>query len=207
MRGQRQRDLSSDLAPGVAAALSFLAMAALLGWTWPAFAVSALLSVAVYYGVRLILPQRQTAEEAPALSTAELLGQLQRMGRQLSEVGNQSAGRRVQAICETADALLRYGEAHPDRAADSLFMVRQYLELTRLGVQTALASGSVAGEAARQSRQQLSELLDMVLDRFTSLHERLLAEDDAALAGELKVLTKTLEELDKVYLVQGENKP
>jgi hypothetical protein len=207
VKGQRQRDLSSDLAPGAVAALSFLAIGALLGWTWPGLALSAFLSVAVYYGIRLALPQKRTAEEAPALSTAELLGQLQRIGRQLSEVGNQSAGHRIQAICEQADALLRYGDAHPDRAADSLIMVRQYLELTRLGGQTALASGNVAGEAGRQSRQQLSALLDMVLDRFTSLHERLLAEDDAALAGELKVLTKTLEELDKVYLVQGEEKP
>lgn len=187
-----------DLVPGMAGVIAFLAVLALLGsgWLW----LSALLAVGTYLGVRWILPSPRKAgevvEEKP-VTTREVLSQVAELSRCVPDAGLQ---RRLRGICDQADSLLRYFDAHPERADESLFVIRQYLQLARTGVQRFVDAGRYAGPSARQSIQNMNELLEQVSSRFGHLQDRLAEEDDASLAGELKVLTQTLKELDTVYM-------
>lgn len=199
-RPQRHEGMS-DVIPGVLASLAFIVMILLLGPSW--MLASALLAFGVYFGTRFLLPTPAAAPEAtPFVPTQEVLRQVAALAPQ---VGYEEARWRLKAICEKADALLRYADQHPDRSGDSLAIIRQYLELTRTGVQLFLEANPLSGNQAQQSRARLNELLTNVQERLTQLYEWLNAEEDAALAGRLKALTQTLKELDEVSLTLGQS--
>ncbi len=195
----KRRENASDLIPGLVAAIAFLAMGWLFGLSWLWLGLNVLLSAGVYLGARLLLSS-EPAPEAPPLTTPEVLQAVRDL---IPRLRDRQAQQQLTALCDRADALLRYGAAHPERGGESVFMVRQFLELTQSGVELAIESSYLPANGASESRARLHTLLDSVLNRFTTLHERLLAEDDAALATELKTLTTTLEELDKIYLTAG----
>lgn len=191
-----------DLGPGIAAAGAFLCMFWLLGvpWLW----LSALLSVGVYLGVKWLLPGRApTVEEATATPDAESL--LRVVGDFAPRLPHAALQGRLYDLCRTAEMLLRYCQEHPMRASDSRFVVAQYLEVTRTGVERFLETARFTG-GSEAARQRLEALLDGVATRFQGLYENLVKEDDAALAGELDVLNRTLKDLDEVVLQLREDK-
>lgn len=185
--------------PGVAGAGAFLGMFWLLGapWLW----LSAVLALGVYWGVKWILPAKTPAEEASSPDPRVLLRTLANLIPPLSPPSLQA---KLVDVCEKADLLLRYAEANPVRAADSQFVVTQYLDLTQTGVERYLETARFGRAGAQQSLRSLDELLDGVLVRFNTLYDKLLSEDDAALASELQVLNRTLKDLDEVVVqLQG----
>jgi len=193
-----KREPYADLIPGLVATIAFLGMGWLLGVSliW----LSGLLAIGVYLGIRWLMPAIEAQEEAQPIPARELLKQIRQIQPQIRLADVQQ---RVQGVCDWAGALLDYCDKYPENAAESLFLVRQYLQLTQTGVTLFLETERSSQAAALQSRHKLNELLDSVLERFTRLHEGLVAQDSAALTGELNVLTKTLDELDKVCLTLG----
>lgn len=193
MAQRRAESGRTDLIAGIAAVAAFLAMTGVLGASrvW----LSGGLSVAVYLAVRWLLPTQPEAQEPKRVSAAERLEELRgRMG----VIRDKSAARRAAAVHDRAARLLQYLSSHPLKRAESEFMIGQYLELSLRALELYQATG-VVEDAPQQSLQKLCELLDGVAERFQKLYEKLAEQDDSELAGEIKVLNQTLDDLDKVY--------
>src|SRR5258708_5199255 len=118
---------SNDLIPGLAGAVTFLILFFL---HLTPLAVSILLAIGIYFGVKLLLPAPQAAE-APTQTFAEVLEDVRSLTQQMP---SGSARVRLQNITDISESMARFGAAQPARAGDSLFVVQQYLESLRSGV-------------------------------------------------------------------------
>ena len=191
--------LSGDLAPGLSATAAFLGMHLILGagLLW----LSVLLALAVYAGVRFLLPTTPPAVEPHDVSIEERVARLGELQAKLMEP---DARQRVGAIRSCALSLTDYATKHPEMSVDVLFMARQYLEFSESGISLYLTTVSRARRASRQSLATLIEMLDSVLHRLTRIFEKTQAADDAAVASELRTMTQTLKDLDRVFVSLGE---
>jgi hypothetical protein len=204
--------MKHDLLAGVSAAAAFLVILALLGSLW----LSAGLALAVYVAVRFLSataagagPSRQREAAFPdeepvrAPQPRELVNEIRGLLRRMPDPRLRAE---ADDVCARAAALLDYFAAHPLRAADSQFLVGQYLDLTRTAIERYVAAARFSDGSAGRSAQTLDGFLDEVRGRFAALHERLTGEDDAALAGEIQVLNRTLQDLDEMSLqIRGGN--
>lgn len=192
----QKRDTPSDLIPGFAAAAVFLLLFLLhLTPLW----ASAGLAVGVYFGVKLLLPAPKPQAE-PIVPLPQLLATV---FQQLQTLPPGRARQSLQEIVGLAQAILRYSEAQPVKGSDSLFMVRQCLELARTGVARYLETTRYVPASAQQFQEKLAELLDNIFSTLQHLHSRQVAEETADLSGELTALNRTLKELDQISLSVG----
>ena len=191
--------LPSDIVAGISAVIAFLGMLGIMGvgYLW----LSAILSVGVYAGLRILLPAKTDSMEAPPVSLEERIARLAQLAPQLVQP---DAKRRLSAIMERATTLSAYCANHSDASADVVFMARQYLEFCESGLRLYLVTSNRVENVSRQSVATLNEMLESVLTRLSRILEKTQAADDAAVAIELRSLTKTLQELDRVCLSLGE---
>lgn len=82
--------------------------------------------------------------------------------------------------------------------SEAEFLVQQYLEQTRRGLEMFQSDRPRSSNARSESLQVLLNLLNTVLERFDNLQTTLDSQDDKALASELKLLTQTLNDLDQI---------
>jgi hypothetical protein len=190
----------NDLIPGAAAALGFLGITAVLGF--PYLWLSAVMGAAIYFSVRWLMPiPNSVVSDPPTVPAEQHLAEMRALTFQVSDPDIRL---RITSVCDQGASLLQYFTDHPMKSDESAFLVRQYLELSHSAVQMYIATVRSAASAT-QSREKLEELLDSVQNRFQKLYKRLTSEDDVALAGEIQVLTKTLDDLDKVCnTIRGE---
>jgi hypothetical protein len=191
---------SSDLIPGIAASATLLLMFLLLKFIplW----VGIGLAIGVYIGVKFLLPTPQP-EVIPVESTPAILADVQQLA---GRIPAGSARLQLRNIVDIAEGLLRYGDAHPDQASDSLSVLRQYLDSLRTGIRRYLETLRYTPDSAQQSQQTLSELLETVSDSLKRLHSGLVEKETADLTGDLRALNRTLQEMDRVWLNLGEKK-
>ncbi len=186
----------SDLIAGAAAAASFIAMWGLLGT--PFLWVSAILGIAVYTGIRLAFgAQKQQQEEPQVVDPSDWVIKIRGLEVQFIDP---DIRKRIDALCKEAETLIADLKARPDPSVEGTFLVGQYLEQAYNGLSLFLSRTRGGAEWTEKATEMLGSLLDTILDRFAKLHERVNAQDDAALASEIKVLTDTLNEVDNVTL-------
>lgn len=199
MADNRKSSGSSDLIPGVAGAAALLLLWALHLPLW----LAVLLSIAVYMGVKFVMPAPKPAE-TPVEPTVSILNGVRTLYEQMPAG---SAKIRLRNITDISASLLAYGEAHPEKASESLFVVRQYLESIRTGVRRYLETLRYTPDSAQQSQDTLAELLETVHGSLKHLHSELVEKETADLTGDLRALNRTLQELDKVWLGLGDKRP
>lgn len=183
--------VSSDLISGIAAAACFLGMWALLGTglLW----VSALLSVMVYVGLRLALPSPADSP-APEVAPIDRIHHLGTLASQFSDVDLRAP---IERLCQEAEGLLEDCKGS-DNGIEATFLIGQYLAQAESGLELFLARTKGRADWTREAKQTLSGLLGTIQTRFEALHQRVRDQDDQALASEIKVLTSTLDEVDRV---------
>lgn len=191
---------ASDLIAGIAAAITLLVF--VLALKFIPLPISILLAIGVYFGVKMLQPAPKAEAEAVE-TTQNILAAVQGLAEKMP-VG--SARLRLRNITDISESMLRYGDAHPDKASDSLFVVRQYLESLRTGVSRYLETLRYTPDSAKQSQETLAELLETVYNSLKHLHSELVEKETADLTGDLRSLNRTLQELDKVWLNVGEKK-
>ncbi|MBC8064078.1 MAG: hypothetical protein H7Y17_04560 [Chlorobia bacterium] len=161
--------------------------------------LSAGLAVATYLGVRLLAPPNKPTDRAEEsvddINVIASLGQRLPTGelrKQCTEIGVKAR--------TLLSQLQRSGGS-----VEAEFLIQQYLEQTRKGLELFLGERSRSNLGKTQSLAVLTQLLATVSDRFINLQVSLDSQDDQALAGELKLLTQTLTDLDQfsVTLNQG----
>lgn len=190
---------ASDLIPGIAASVAFLTVFFLHIVPLP---VTILLGIAVYFGVKLLLPAPQALEPVERHEpTTAILSDLLQLSQQ---VPAGSVRVRLRNIGDISESLLRYGDAHPDKAGESLFVLRQYLGSLRTGVSRYLETLRVAPDSAMRSQETLLELLETAHGSLKHLHLELVEKETSDLTGDLRALNKTLQELDKVWVDMGD---
>jgi hypothetical protein len=200
MRRAQQPVGTSDLIPGIAAAAAFLILFFLHVTPLP---ITILLAIGVYIGVKFLLPAPR-AIEAPLETSANVLAEVKDLSERMPAG---SARVRMRNITDISESLLRYGDAHPEQASDSLFVLKQYLESLRIGVRRYLDTLRYTPDSAQQSQDTLSELLETVYKSLKHLHSELVEKETADLTGDLRALNRTLQELDRVWLNPGDKKP
>ena len=199
MADLRKHSGSSDLVPGVAGAVVLLLLFLLHLTPLP---ITILLAIAVYFGVKFVMPEPKPIE-IPIEPTIDILNALRALQVQMP---SGSARVRLRNITDISASLLAYGEGHPDQASDSLFVVRQYLESLRTGVRRFLETLRYTPDSAQQSQDTLAELLETVYGSLKHLHSELVEKETADLTGDLRALNRTLQELDKVWLGLGDKR-
>lgn len=204
MNTPKRSQLQSDILPGAVAAAAFLAMNFAFGMKLEVLplAVSAGLSLVVYFAVKMMLPspQAQVPQEEP---TEQILERVAQLGATLP---NGSLRIRVRNITDLAFALLQYGKANPEKSPESLFVVRQYLLTTRSAVYRYIETQRLTPASASQSEQAVAELLETVHSSLNHLHEQLVEKETADLRGDISAMNKTLQELNHIWLPTGERR-
>jgi hypothetical protein len=191
---------NSDLAPGIAAAGSFLAFAYILGagMLW----LAAALAGVVYVAVRLLQPgtagraARSVGYTPPERTARDELRDMEAMG---ANIADRELRALLADVTGRARALLDYLERHPERSVEGRVMVGQFLRLSLEAVRLFAERSRTRIASSRRSREDLLNLLRDVSARFGALQDRINDEDDEALAGEIQVLSNTLAELDSVW--------
>ena len=161
--------------------------------------VSAGLAIATYFGLRLVIaPKQDEGKESEAI---DVVNEVSQLGQRLA---TPELRQMTTALCIKARTLLNQLANSKDAAAEALFLVRQYMEQTRNGLRLYLAEGR---RSRSESEKVLTQLLSTVSGRFDTLQISLDTQDDQALAGELKLLTKTLTDLDQISVNLGQGNP
>ena len=160
---------------------------------------SAALAVAVYAAFRILLaPKKAPDREA---ETVDVVNEVAQLGQRLSTI---ELRQNVTSICVKARRLLNQLTDSKDSSAEATFLIRQYLEQTRNGLRLFIAERSRVAQPRSESEKVLAQLVSTVSDRFDNLQTSLDTQDDQALAGELKLLTKTLTDLDQISVTLGQ---
>ena len=189
---------ASELIAGVCAAVGFLIMA--LGLKFIPLWLAVPLAVGLYFGVRLALPLPKP-EVVPVESAESMLIDLEKLNSRMPEGSSRI---RLRNITELAGKLLRYYEANPEKASESLFVIRKYLESLRGGLKRYMevVSFSLQTEATNAT---LAELLETVFQSLKNLQSELVEKENSDLSGNLKALNKTLQEVDMLWLRVGDS--
>ncbi len=165
----------------------------------PLILVSVGLAIATYIGVRLLgSPAKESNRLEASVDTLNLVSEL---GKRLPTAELRQS---CLELCIKARTLLsQFKEG--GGSAEGEFMVQQYLEQTHKGLEVLLSQGNQKLGTRKESLEVLAQLLHTVYDRFEGMQKTLDAQDDQAIAGEIKMLTKTLADLDQfsVTLNQG----
>lgn len=161
--------------------------------------VSAGLAVATYAGIRLVSAPPK-APDRMALSV-DSLNLITGLGTKLPSTELRQLTTQIGIQARTL--LTQFKNA--GGSAEGEFMVEQYLEQTKKGLELFLNQSRQRASNRKESLDGLTQLLQTVSDRFVSLQATMDAQDDQAIAGEINLLTKTLTDLDQfsITLHQG----
>lgn len=157
------------------------------------------LGIATYFGIRLITAPQKPVEKAEEVVDA--INAVASLGQRLSRSDLRHQTTQIGVKARTLLTRFRDSGGSPEGE----FMVHQYMEQTKKGLELFLTDRSRGTASRAQSTEVLAQLLATVSDRFDSLQITLAAQDDQAIAGEIKLLNQTLTDLDQfsVTLNQG----
>lgn len=185
---------SSDLIPGIGAAVAFLILVFVLRMP---LLLAAGLAGAVYVGLRLTLQQtRETA--APAPTEWELL---QSISQHQHAVTDLSVRRKITGICEQARLFLQFLTQHPQQAQSWQPIVRECLVSTLRVTAQYVHLVQFLDDPSHPSLREAEELLDQVSSTFATLRRRLVDERAADLSAEMELFRSTLQAVNEVNLV------
>lgn len=176
---------------------AFVGMHLLLGA--PLIWLSGGLALATYFGIRLLTAPPKPVERAEEV--VDSINAVTSLGQRLSRSDLRSQTTQIGVKARTL--LTRFKDS--GGSVEGEFMVHQYMEQTRKGLELFLTDRSRTPANRTQSAEVLAQLLQTVSDRFDGLQTTLDAQDDQAIAGEIKLLNQTLTDLDQfsVTLNQG----
>jgi hypothetical protein len=177
----------SDIVPGLAAAVAFLAFAFPVGLPlWLSFP----LSVGVYLGLRFLLAENRPKEDE---KVAEVIEQIRHISQNLGQDSASADIRaKVKELCDVSEQLLSTLRSRPEDTARELGLLQLYLELVRDPIrQFALLPHKDRRELVEGPAQQLGRTLDNATARFRKLLDEVMADNYAEFRATLEALDET----------------